>query len=57
MTISHYLWTLIVKYAEEFCTIDDYNWDWSLVYLAQQRFNFPLVMYSSASRVTHLGSW
>ncbi|CAF3011525.1 unnamed protein product [Rotaria socialis] len=56
MTISHSLWTLLVKYAEEFCTIDDYNWDWSLVYLAQQRFQFPRVMYSSATRVIHLGS-
>ncbi|CAF1366404.1 unnamed protein product [Adineta steineri] len=56
MTISHQLWTLLVKYAEEFCTIDDYNWDWSLVYLAQQRFHFPRVMWSSATRVIHLGS-
>ncbi|CAF3213270.1 unnamed protein product [Rotaria sp. Silwood2] len=56
MTISHSLWILLVKYAEEFCTIDDYNWDWSLVYLAQQRFHFPRVMYSSATRVIHLGS-
>jgi hypothetical protein len=57
MTISHSLWSLLVKYAEEFCTIDDYNWDWSLVYLAQQRFDFPRVMWSSATRVIHLGSW
>jgi alpha-1,6-mannosyl-glycoprotein beta-1,2-N-acetylglucosaminyltransferase len=57
MTISHAVWVLLVKYAEEFCTIDDYNWDWSLVYLAQQRFNNPRVMWSSATRVIHLGSW
>ncbi|CAF1073506.1 unnamed protein product [Rotaria sordida] len=56
MTISYSLWVLLVKYAEEFCTIDDYNWDWSLVYLAQQRFHFPRVMYSTATRVIHLGS-
>jgi len=56
MTISYSLWTLLVKYAEEFCTIDDYNWDWTLVYLAQQRFEFPRVMWSSATRVIHLGS-
>ena len=57
MTISYTLWTTLVKYAEEFCNVDDYNWDWSLVYLAQQRLNYPRVMWSSASRVIHLGSW
>ncbi|CAF1174208.1 unnamed protein product [Adineta ricciae] len=56
MTISHQVWTLLVKYAEEFCTIDEYNWDWSLVYLAQKHFHFPRVMWSSATRVVHLGS-
>ncbi len=48
---------MLVKYAEEFCTLDDYNWDWSLVYLAQQRFKFPRVMWSSATRVVHFGAW
>lgn len=57
MTISYTLWTTLVKYAEEFCNVDDYNWDWSLVYLAQQRLSYPRVMWSSASRVIHLGSW
>ncbi len=57
MTISYSFWTALVKYAEEFCNVDDYNWDWSLVYLSQQRFNYPRVMWSSASRVIHLGSW
>ncbi|UJR33200.1 hypothetical protein I4U23_020655 [Adineta vaga] len=56
MTISYSLWVLLVKYAEEFCNIDDYNWDWSLVYLAQQRLNYPRVMWSSATRLIHLGS-
>ncbi|CAF0803174.1 unnamed protein product [Didymodactylos carnosus] len=56
MTISYNFWLLLSKYAEEFCTIDDYNWDWSLVYLAQQRFNYPKVLLSSATRLIHLGS-
>ena len=51
------MWTQLVKYAEEFCSIDDYNWDWTLVYLAQKRFAYPRVMLSSATRVIHLGSW
>jgi len=57
MTISHLVWSLLVKYVEEFCNLDDYNWDWSLVHLAQERFQSPRVMWSSASRVIHLGSW
>ncbi|CAF3420849.1 unnamed protein product [Rotaria sp. Silwood1] len=56
MTISYSLWLSIVQYAEEFCNVDDYNWDWSLVYLAQKRFNYPRVMWSSSARVIHLGS-
>lgn len=56
MTISYKLWLSLVKYAEEFCNVDDYNWDWSLVYLAQQRLNYPRVMLSSGTRVIHLGS-
>lgn len=57
MTISYPFWRAIVQHAEEFCNVDDYNWDWSLVYLAQKRFNYPRVMWSSAARVIHLGSW
>lgn len=56
MTITHSIWKSLIKYAEEFCTIDDYNWDWSLVYLVQQRFKFPRVLWSSATRLIHLGS-
>ncbi|CAF4054021.1 unnamed protein product [Rotaria sp. Silwood2] len=56
MTISYSLWLSLVQYAEEFCNVDDYNWDWSLVYLAQKRFNYPRVMWSTATRVIHLGS-
>ncbi|CAF0747884.1 unnamed protein product [Rotaria sordida] len=56
MTISYSLWLSILQYAEEFCNVDDYNWDWSLVYLAQKRFDYPRVIWSSAARVTHLGS-
>ena len=57
MTISHSLWRQLLKYAEEFCATDDYNWDWTLVSLAQKRFGYPRVMLSSATRVIHLGSW
>ncbi|CAF1460454.1 unnamed protein product, partial [Didymodactylos carnosus] len=56
MTISYEFWTLLSKYAEEFCNLDDYNWDWSLVYLSQHRFNYPKVLWSSATRLIHLGS-
>ena len=57
MTISYSLWVSIVQHAEEFCNVDDYNWDWSLVHLAQKYFHYPRVMWSSAARVIHLGSW
>ncbi|CAF1362540.1 unnamed protein product [Rotaria sordida] len=56
MTISYSLWLSILQYAEEFCNVDEYNWDWSLIYLAQKRFNYSRVMWSSAARVIHLGS-
>ncbi|CAF3058072.1 unnamed protein product [Rotaria socialis] len=56
MTITYSFWCSIVKHAEAFCNVDDYNWDWSLVYLAQKHFNYPRVIWSTSARVIHLGS-
>ncbi|XP_046658260.1 alpha-1,6-mannosyl-glycoprotein 2-beta-N-acetylglucosaminyltransferase-like isoform X2 [Homalodisca vitripennis] len=49
-------WNVLRECASVFCTFDDYNWDWSYQYAAQQCFFqklTPLVV--RASRVFHVG--
>ena len=43
---------------QDFCTYDDYNWDWSLNSLAKTCLNRILkVMVVKAPRILHIGSW
>ena len=52
-------WQEIVGCTHQFCTYDDYNWDWTLQYLGQQtcmehKFYSMVV---KGPRVFHIGEW
>lgn len=50
------LFHAIQKCAQEFCSHDDYNWDWTLQHLSYKCFTNQLkVLKMKASRVFHMG--
>lgn len=53
------VWHNIMEIQEQFCAYDDYNWDYSLLHLSQNRKNqekFKVIM-SKGPRVFHIGEW
>ncbi|XP_037869640.1 alpha-1,6-mannosyl-glycoprotein 2-beta-N-acetylglucosaminyltransferase isoform X4 [Bombyx mori] len=51
------VWHNIMEIQEQFCAYDDYNWDYSLLHLSQNRKNqekFKVIM-SKGPRVFHIG--
>ena len=51
-------WNRVKTCVREFCTFDDYNWDWSLCSLSKHCLQPPLqVLVSGAPRVFHIGTW
>ena len=51
-------WNKVKACTREFCTFDDYNWDWSLCFLSKRCLEPPLqVLVSGAPRVFHIGTW
>ncbi|XP_076308155.1 alpha-1,6-mannosyl-glycoprotein 2-beta-N-acetylglucosaminyltransferase isoform X1 [Tachypleus tridentatus] len=56
MVINRSLWTQIKMCAKDFCTFDDYNWDWTLQHVSFSCLPSPLnVMVTVSSRVLHIG--
>jgi len=57
MAFDRRTWKLIHACATEFCTFDDYNWDWSLQHLSRSGCTQqPLyTMLTKAPRVFHVG--
>ncbi|XP_066562157.1 alpha-1,6-mannosyl-glycoprotein 2-beta-N-acetylglucosaminyltransferase [Amia ocellicauda] len=56
MGISKDLYYKLMGCNNEFCTYDDYNWDWTLQHLSGTCMSKPLkVMAAQASRVLHTG--
>lgn len=52
------LWQKIHGCREYFCNYDDYNWDWTLMYIAKQCLKAELtVLVVKAPRVFHMGEW
>lgn len=52
------VWRDIARCASEFCTYDDYNWDWSLQHVSQQCLHKKLhAMVVKGPRVFHIGEW
>lgn len=70
MAFNRITWNKLRQCASQFCSYDDYNWDWSLQYVAQTclppsrgagaapRVDSGLVaMMMRAPRVFHIGEW
>lgn len=70
MAFNRVTWNKLRKCAAQFCSYDDYNWDWSLQYIAQTclppsrgagiapRAESGLItMTMRAPRVFHIGEW
>nr|XP_015204781.1 PREDICTED: alpha-1,6-mannosyl-glycoprotein 2-beta-N-acetylglucosaminyltransferase-like [Lepisosteus oculatus]XP_015204788.1 PREDICTED: alpha-1,6-mannosyl-glycoprotein 2-beta-N-acetylglucosaminyltransferase-like [Lepisosteus oculatus] len=56
MGISKEVYYKLMGCAHEYCTYDDYNWDWTLQHLSGSCIPKPLkVMAARASRVLHTG--
>ena len=50
--------TILFNAYQEFCTHDDYNWDWTLQSLGYSCLKRTIkVMVIKAPRVFHIGSW
>ncbi|PAV81013.1 hypothetical protein WR25_06934 [Diploscapter pachys] len=56
MALQRDTWQMIKNCSEMFCTIDDYNWDWSVMQISTkclpQRFR---VIFAKSPRVLHIG--
>ena len=70
MAFNRVTWNKLRNSASDFCSYDDYNWDWSLQHVAQNslpisrgsgvapRLDSGLVtMMMRAPRVFHIGEW
>jgi alpha-1,6-mannosyl-glycoprotein beta-1,2-N-acetylglucosaminyltransferase len=55
MTMSRYVFGKIQKYAKEYCTFDDYNWDWTMVGLQNKKIIPHLVLVPSRVQTRHIG--
>ena len=58
IALTRELWQKIHGCREYFCHYDDYNWDWTLTYIAKQCLKAELtVLVVKAPRVFHMGEW
>jgi len=55
MAIGRKTWQKIVNAKDEFCNRDEYNWDWSVVWLANQGLIPFKVLAPSIAQVKHIG--
>ncbi|XP_033932057.1 alpha-1,6-mannosyl-glycoprotein 2-beta-N-acetylglucosaminyltransferase [Pseudochaenichthys georgianus] len=56
MAISRDVYYKLMGCNEEFCTFDDYNWDWTLQHLSGTCISKPIkVLVAQGSRVLHTG--
>lgn len=56
MAISKEVYYKLMGCSNEFCTYDDYNWDWTLQYISGTCISSPLkVLTAQGSRVLHTG--
>ena len=72
MAFNRSLWKDFQQCADMFCSVDDYNWDWSLLHVAQkclpslygetpnekEKPKFILgALVLKAHRIFHIGEW
>ncbi|KAK0048563.1 alpha-1 6-mannosyl-glycoprotein 2-beta-N-acetylglucosaminyltransferase [Biomphalaria pfeifferi] len=56
MTFNKSVWLEIKKCSDEFCTFDDYNWDWTLQHLSMKCIPDKIkLLVMKASRIFHVG--
>jgi hypothetical protein len=55
MVLSRHIYDSLVDNAKEFCTYDDYNWDWSIVHLMNEGLLPSRVLYPSIPQTMHVG--
>ncbi|GFN75696.1 alpha-1,6-mannosyl-glycoprotein 2-beta-n-acetylglucosaminyltransferase [Plakobranchus ocellatus] len=56
MTFNRSLWLDLKNCAKEFCSFDDYNWDWTLQHLSMKCIPGRIrLLVMKASRIFHLG--
>ncbi|VDO92324.1 unnamed protein product [Soboliphyme baturini] len=56
MAINRTTWNEVKKFAKNFCSYDDYNWDWSLLHVSTKLLKNPLrCLVVLGPRVFHIG--
>jgi hypothetical protein len=56
MTMSRQVFAKLQTTAEDYCTVDDYNWDWSLVQTAYAGHLPHTMLVSGRPQVRHIGA-
>jgi alpha-1,6-mannosyl-glycoprotein beta-1,2-N-acetylglucosaminyltransferase len=58
MALNRSTWLEIKSCAEKFCSLDDYNWDWSLQFISENCVKNKLnVLVADGPRIFHIGEW
>ena len=58
MVFDRRMWRKLHSCSTQFCSFDDYNWDWSLRHVSQECLDTKLkVIMVKAPRVFHVGEW
>uniref|UniRef100_A0AC35U8C6 Alpha-1,6-mannosyl-glycoprotein 2-beta-N-acetylglucosaminyltransferase n=1 Tax=Rhabditophanes sp. KR3021 TaxID=114890 RepID=A0AC35U8C6_9BILA len=56
MVVNMNMWHEISRCSEKFCTFDDYNWDWTLLFMSKSCMTTPMEVLSAlAPRIIHIG--
>ena len=55
MVITRDIWKRFQQHAVEYCTYDDYNWDWAIVHLMDKGVLPSRVLYPNKPQVMHIG--
>jgi hypothetical protein len=56
MTMSRVVYDKFREHAKEFCHVDDYNWDWSIVNLQGLGLLPHTMLFPSRTQVRHIGT-
>jgi alpha-1,6-mannosyl-glycoprotein beta-1,2-N-acetylglucosaminyltransferase len=55
MVLTRDIWKKFQQNAIEYCTYDDYNWDWAIVHLMDKGLLPSRVLYPNEPQVMHIG--
>ena len=55
MVLTRDMWMRFQQNAQEYCTYDDYNWDWAVVHLMDKGLLPSRVLYPNEPQVMHIG--